>query len=144
MLVFTNTKTKQTIRYYISTNIKFNMNKILENDIATSDGIIVSGYFPETEILRYFSTPKTFFGYTDTCYIIEHDAPKEEDNTIINFLHNCICNTQYYFTEFYMVHNDSGVIIKCQDFKHFIECSQEYHNEQQRHLDEQETDIEDN
>lgn len=141
MLVFLNKNTQQKIIYYISTNIKFNMNKNLEIDIATCDGIIVSGYFPETEILQYFIRPKVFFGYTDTCYIIENDTPKEEKNNITYFLHNCICNTQYYFIDFYMVYNDSGVIIKCQDFKHFFECSEEYHSEKRKLLDDQDTDI---
>lgn len=126
MLVFTNKKTKQTIRYYISTNIKFNMNKILEYNIATSDGIIVSGYFPETCILNYFSAPKTFFGYTNTCYTISSSFSTNNENTIIYFLHTCICNTQYYFIEFYMVHDDSGVIIKCEDFNNFLDNIKEH------------------
>lgn len=120
ILVFINETTKQTIRYYISTNIKFNMNKILENDIATSDGIIVSRYFPETEILHYFSKPKKFFGYTNTCYNISSNFSSDNQNTIIHFLHNCICNTSYYFIEFYTVDDYSGVINKRKDFNDFL------------------------
>ena len=71
MLVFHNKKTQQSLTYYASTNIKFNMSKILENDIAQCDGIIVSGYFPEKEILNYFVLPKAFFGYTNTCYYLD-------------------------------------------------------------------------
>ncbi len=127
MLVFHNHKTQQKLTYYASTNIKFNMSKILENDIATCDGIIVSGYFPEKEILNYFVSPKVLFGYTDTSYVLENDEDKQN---ILHFLHNCICNTQYYFTEFYMVYNNSGVIIKCQDFKHFIDSQEDYYKEQ--------------
>jgi hypothetical protein len=126
MLVFYNHKTQQKLTYYVSTNIKYNMNKTLENDIATCDGIIVSGYFPEKEILSYFVSPKVFFGYTDTSYVLEYDTPSDLDNNILFFLHNYICNTQYYFTEFYMVCNNSGVIIKCQDFKHFVKTHEEY------------------
>jgi hypothetical protein len=128
MLVFVNNKTQQKLMYYISTNIKCNTNKHLLNDIGTCDGIIVSGYFPETEILRYFIKPKVFFGYTNTSYYIENDASKEEKNNILYFLHNCVCNTQYYFKEFYMVCNDSGVITQCQDFSHFLE-NIDHHNE---------------
>lgn len=126
VLVFTNKRTKQTIRYYISTNIRFNMNNILENDIATSDGIIVSGYFPEIEILQYFIRPKVFFGYTNTCYNISSSFSSDNENTIIYFLHKCICNRQYYFIEFYMVYDDSGVIIKCEDFNSFLDNIKEH------------------
>jgi len=129
ILVFINERTKQTIRYYISTNIKFNMNKILEKDIATSDGIIVSRYFPETEILHYFSTPKKFFGYTNTGYTNTgyniSNFSSDNQNTIINFLHTCICNTPYYFIEFYTV-NDSGVINKRKDFNDFLHNIAQY------------------
>jgi len=121
MLVFKNNKTHQQLTYYISTNIKFNMNKILENDIASCDAIIVSGYFPEKLILQYFVSPKVFFGYTNTGYILEYDNQVEEKNNILYFLHNCICNIPYYFTEFNMVCYNSGVIIKCHDFKHLVE-----------------------
>ena len=137
MLVFYNQKTQQKLTYYISTNIKFNMHKNLENDIATCDGIIVSGYFPENEILNYFISPKVFFGYTNTIYSLEPDTSHEEDNNILYFLHNYICNTQYYFTEFYLVYNNSGIILKCQDFKHFIETHEEYRNQQ---IDDDNTD----
>lgn len=128
MLVFINNKTQQKLVYYISANIKFNTHKQILNDIRTCDGIIISGYFPEKEILQYFIKPKAFFGYTNTYYYIENNASNEEENTILYFLHNCVCNTQYYFTEFYMISNDSGVITKCQDFSHFLE-SIDYHTE---------------
>lgn len=126
LLVFTNQKTRQQIKYYISTNIKFNMNEFLKDDIQTSDGIIVSGYFPEMEILQYFRIPMAFFGYTDTCYIINDE---DDNNNILLFLHKFLCNIQYYFIEFYMIYSDSGVIIKCQDFKNLVETSQEYYNQ---------------
>lgn len=130
MLVFHNHKTQQKLTYYVSTNIKYNMNQILENDIATCDSIIVSGYFPEKEILHYFVSPKTLFGYTDTCYVLNGYDAEEDKNNILYFLHNCICNTQYYFTDFYMIYNNSGVIIKCQDFNHFLDSHEEYYKEQ--------------
>lgn len=144
MLVFINRKTQQKLVYYISTNIKFNMNKHLLSDIGSCDGIIVSGYFPEKDILQYFIKPKVFFGYTNTCYYIDDDDLKEEENTILFFLHNCICNIPYYFKEFYMVCNDSGVITKCKDFLHFLE-NIDYHTELvRRELEHVNTDNTDN
>lgn len=141
MLVFLNNKTQQTLIYYISTNIKFNINDTLAKDISTCDGIIVSDYFPETKILKYFVKPKIFFGYTDTSYFINYDSNKE--NTILYFLHNCSFNIPYYFIDFFMVHNDSGVIIKCQDFRHFCECIQDYHNDKTNQINNEYTDTDD-
>ena len=43
LIVFQNKETKQKLKYYVSTNIKFNMNKILRYDIESSDVIIVFG-----------------------------------------------------------------------------------------------------
>ena len=125
LLVFFNYKTFQQIKYYISTNIKFNMNKYLLNDINTCDGLIVSGYFPECELLKYIDFPLVFFGYSETSYFLDPESP---ENNLLYFLHNCICNTLYYFIEFYFVDNNTGVIIKCQNFKNFVEIAQEYNN----------------
>jgi hypothetical protein len=125
LLVFFNKTTLQQIKYYISTNIKFNMNTYLLNDIKTCDGLIVSGYFPEFELLQYLDIPMVFFGYTGTSYYMD---PQSYENNLLYFLHNFICNRQYFFTEFYVVYNDSGVIIKCQNFKNFIEILEEYKN----------------
>jgi hypothetical protein len=127
MLVFFNKKTQQKIIYYVSTNIKFNMNEQLLSDINTCDAIIVSGYFPETQILQYFSSPKIFFGYTNTCYDVKPNPNKEKDNNIIYFLNNCICNTQYFFVDFYIVYEETGIISKCNDFKHFLTCVDTHH-----------------
>lgn len=125
-LVFLNHKTKQKIIYYISTNFRLNMNTYLQNDISSSDGIIVSNFLPHIDILNYFTEPKIFFGYTDTNYNVQLNSPSKN---IIDFLYNCLCNTQYYFIEFYLVYKDSGVIIKCQDFYDFIKNIVEYDNE---------------
>jgi hypothetical protein len=120
LLVFKNNKTAQTIKYYISTNIKFNINEQIIHDIKTSDGIIVSGYLPDVEILNYFDNPKIFFGYNTSFYIIDEKTfDKNYDNNIIYFLQTCICNTQYYFSDFYFVNDENGEIIKCDDFTHF-------------------------
>lgn len=140
MLIFLNKKTQQKLIYYISTNIKFNINSNLIIDISSCDGIIVSGYFPENEILQYFTKPKVFFGYTNTSYFLEPNASKNEDNNILYFLHNCICNTPYFFSEFYLVHNESGIIINCQDFNHFLESIEEHDDFFRRQIESEDTD----
>ena len=129
LIVFKNNKTLKTLKYYVSTNFQLNMNPILKQDIETSDGIIVSGYIPNIDILDYFCKPKIFFGYTDTCYspLQRHIMDKSQtqtnnkDRDILYFLTNFLCNTPYFFTEFYMIEKHTGIIIKCQNFQHFLE-----------------------
>lgn len=119
MLVFFNKETSQKIIYYMSTNILLNMNSYLEHDIHSSDGIIVSGYHPHSKLLDYFKHPKTFLGYTCTCYGKFMFNDMEDSYTIISFLHNCPCNTIYYFNDFYMIDRENGELTKCENFKDF-------------------------
>ena len=116
MLVFTNDKTKQKIIYYISTNINFNMNANLKHDIESCDSFIISGYFPDINILQYFTKPKMFFGYINTNYEID-----KKTNNVLYFLYNCICNRNYYFDDFYIVNDSTLDIIHCESFEDFID-----------------------
>jgi hypothetical protein len=139
-LVFFNKKTNQKISYYISTNILHNMNKILQHEINTCDGILVSEYYPENEILRYFVKPMIFFGYTNTSYQIDFSYPTKENDNIIYFLYNCICNTKYYFSDFYMVQSEDGLIVKCNDFNHFLTNVDNYNNNIRQLIDDDNTE----
>jgi|688.fasta_scaffold379571_1 hypothetical protein len=117
LLVFRNIITNQTLKYYISVNIKLNVTNMLHIDIESCDGILVNGYYPEIEILRYFDKPKAFYGYTNANYTIDTTTfSKETDNNIIYFLQNCICNTQYYFDAFYMIDEETGETEQYVDF----------------------------
>jgi hypothetical protein len=69
LLHFVNPITDQTIKYYISTNIKYNMSNLLQDDIKQTDGLLLSGYFPNKILLDYLpETNKTFYCYNQTCY----------------------------------------------------------------------------
>ncbi len=117
LLVFRNIITNQILKYYISVNLKINVTSMLHIDIESCDGILVNGYYPEIEILRHFNKPKAFFGYTNSNYTIDTITfSKETDNNIIYFLQNCICNTQYYFDEFYMIDRETGETEQYTDF----------------------------
>lgn len=117
LLVFRNIITNQTLKYYISVNLKVNVTNTLHTDIESCDGILVNGYFPEIEILRHFDKPKAFYGYTNANYTIDTTTfSKETDNNIIYFLQNCICNTQYYFDAFYMINEETGETEQYLDF----------------------------
>ena len=76
----TSTSIKQTIRYYISTNIMYNMTDTLESDIKTCDSLILSGYFPHKLVLNILSLDITIYCYTQTVY--GFDSAYDIDNVI--------------------------------------------------------------
>jgi hypothetical protein len=120
LLVFTNNQTNQTIHYYISTNIAFNMTPCLQQDIETCDGLIVSGYHPEKELLKLFRNPITFYGYSNTYYLIDRtNFCHQEKNTIIYWMQTNPQHIKYYFKDFFMITKDNGTIMKCYDFNDF-------------------------
>ena len=119
LLVFRNDKTGQVIHYYISTNIKFNMKSILQLDIESCDGIIISGFHPDIELLQYIKQPINFFGYTGTCYVTEKSDYDVDKQNIIYFLQSSPCNAKYYFKDFFAIVKETGVIYKCTDFEDF-------------------------
>lgn len=100
LLTFHNYKTNQTIKYYISTNILYNMCPMLENDILTSDGLILSGYHPHKILFSYISSKlKTIYCYTATCY----DYNDYYKDNIISGLYNNNINVIYI-----IISNDTG------------------------------------
>lgn len=119
MLVFINKKTQQKIIYYISTNINFNINSNLRYDISSSDAIIVTEYFPEIILLEYFGSSKIFIGYSNINYQ-DSVTDKEVQNDVIYFLHNYPCNRQYFFSGFYGIDNETGIISNCKYFDDFL------------------------
>jgi hypothetical protein len=85
LLHFENPITEQTINYYISTNIKYNMCPILEEDIKETDGLLLSGYFPNSMLVDYLpETNKTWYCYSETCYAYD---PEEKNDTILTSLY---------------------------------------------------------
>jgi hypothetical protein len=81
LLIFSNSKTNQIIKYFISTNIELNMDENIKHHITTSDALIVSGYLPNKLLFKYFEKPKIFIGYTNTHYKIDKN---DDQNTIMN------------------------------------------------------------
>jgi len=87
---------KQTIRYYISTNIMYNMTDTLESDIKTCDSLILSGYFPHKLVLTMLSSDITIYCYTQTVYGFD---PAYDVDNVISVLQNIeknyvvICNS---------------------------------------------------
>jgi hypothetical protein len=120
LLTFYNETTKQTIKYYISTNIKYTMTPTLQRDIEESDALIVSGYHPNIKLLEYFTKPKIFIGYSNTCYDLNKDKDNEEDS-IISLLHQT--DKTEYFYNFLAVSYKKGQMKDCTDiFDLKIKC----------------------
>lgn len=81
LFIFDNKETNKRIKYYISTNIEYNICDILENDIETSKIFIVKTLLPEIEIYDYFKTPKILYTFNKLfCDII-----KKQDKYKNNF-----------------------------------------------------------
>jgi len=87
---------KQTIRYYISTNIIYNMSEQLKSDIRTTDSLILSGYFPNKLVFKMLNSDIIIYCYTSTVY--EFDPAYDIEN-ILSELQNVeknyiiICST---------------------------------------------------
>ena len=120
LFVFINHVTKQTIKYYVSTNILYNMNDELSTDLKKANGLIISGYYPDKQLLTHISCPIHFFGYTETYYgvITAENFDESELNTIMNVLdmhvleHDNVMSYQPYFDKFYSVNRDTGEFVE--------------------------------
>lgn len=121
LLTFKNEKTGQLLKYYISTNIKYNMNSFLAKDIRDADGFIMCGYDPESLLLQYFNKPKAFIGYSDTSYAPDLNGRE----TVVNYL-NIAERSLYvnYFDKFYFISNYSGNMVECSDFGELRDMSE--------------------
>ncbi len=124
LLIFKNELTGQTIKYYISTNIEYNMNLELSEEIEDSEGFIVSGNSPSTKILDHFFKSKIFLGYNNTNYIINSNDYYDEykRNTITYLLYTNKSNIiNNYFYKYYLVIFRNGVKIECKNYDEFYD-----------------------
>jgi hypothetical protein len=110
LLTFFNERTRQTIKYYISTNIEYNMTISLQRDIEEADALVVSGYNPNIKLLEYFTKSKIFIGYSNTCYDLNKD---NEDTSIMSVLHQT--EKSEYFYKYKTVSCKTGQMKDCTD-----------------------------
>lgn len=128
LLVFTNNETKQIIKYYISTNILYNMNDLLLNDIKEADALIMCGHNPHTKLLNYFDKPKIFLGYSNTNYTIELHNTNEDRANIVYFLHNTDNVTLKFFNRYFLIKCDTGEEMECKNIIDLEYLKQRYNN----------------
>ena len=116
LFVYYNELTQQTIKYYISTNIKYTMTDELRNDIASSDSLICAGYSPDRLLLDYIIKPINFYGYTGTVYTPDEDFTSNEINkTLFNYLffnQNNENILKLHFKSFNIVNKQTGIILQ--------------------------------
>ena len=113
LLIFNNKN--KIIKYYISTNILFNMTSLLEKDIMESDTLYISGYFPDKELLKYFNKKINFVGDDYTIYHI--DSEDEPDNIIINIKYNSTSQSNF---NYYVLNRELNKIVKCDNLRDII------------------------
>jgi len=119
LLIYLNDKTNKTIRYYVSTNIEYNMNKLLRYDIKTSDSLLISSYVPNAILMKYMETPKKLFGYSHTCF--KPSIQQRIEKTIVDFLKENYDIAHTYFTEYFSICSDTGIITSYSHFYDFLE-----------------------
>ena len=113
LLTFYNETTGQSIKYYISTNIQYNMTPLLQKDIEESEALVISGYHPHIKLLEYFTKPKLFIGYSDTCYDKNKNEEQNNGDDIISLLNQSYKSE--YFNHYMVVSYKTGQIKKCTD-----------------------------
>ena len=111
LLIFFNQNTGQKFKYYISTNILYNMCWDLENDIRSSEGLIISGYHPDKILLKYISNPINLYCYDETCYKLD-DIEIDNFDNLIYWLFKNLDMVSKYFSNIYMVEKENGIITK--------------------------------
>lgn len=135
MLIFTNNKTSQMVKYYISTNIKFNMCSRLETDIRKSDGLIIAGYHPDKIILDYISKPIKLYCYTRTCYYLDDEEVDNFDN-LIYWGYNNADKVKIFFNELYVCDRSCGELTKCEDMYEIDKIANEIHSSTIDYIDD--------
>lgn len=114
LMVFYNFKTGQKLKYYVSTNILFNMNFDLEEDLKSSEGLIISGYHPDKKLLKYIKNQITLYCYSETGYLIEPDEIDNFDN-IVYWMFNNPDEFDNYFNKIFVCDNLLGNLIESKD-----------------------------
>ena len=106
------------IKYYISTNILYNMTPILEEDIMESDTLYIAGYHPDKELLKYIKKKINFVGDDDTIYS-NYNNDETDKNSIINNTNDHV----HYFNNYYLIYRNSKKLIKFDNLDMLIKCS---------------------
>ena len=130
VFLFKNKYTNQTLKYYISTNFLYNMSPELRNDMCYADGLILSGYFPNKQLLQYFTEPKTIIGFTETYFPHESelDDVSFSESIIGELFDECKKTTSSYVNQFYLISTHTTHMVKCKSMDDMHQKSDYEHN----------------
>jgi hypothetical protein len=79
----------QEIDYYVSSNFRKDELPELNKEIKKCDGIIVSGYFPHSDLFKMFDNNINIYLMSGTYYSkINFNETGEDENNIINYLYD--------------------------------------------------------
>jgi len=119
VFIFKNKYTHQILKYYISTNFLYNMTPELRNDMCYADGLILSGYFPNKQLLQYFITPKTIIGFTETYFPKKSELKDREysSSIISELINNETRNGQLLTNQYYLISIHTTHIVKCKSIQ---------------------------
>lgn len=79
----------QEIDYYVSSNFKKDNLLELNKEINKCNGIIVSGYFPHSDLLKLMKTNINIYLMSGTYYSkVNFNETGEDENNIINYLYD--------------------------------------------------------
>ena len=133
LLIFFNPTTGQKLKYYISTNILYNMCFDLENDIRSCEGLIISGYHPDNKLLNYISHPINLYCYDETCYKLD-DEEVDDFNNLVYWLFNNLDMVSNYFLNIYLVRRENGIITKYDNMNELDIIVNKIHLDKMRNL----------
>jgi len=126
VLWFYNEITGQTLKYYVSTNIEYNMCSELKRDIEDSKALIVSRYSPKTKLLDYFGNVKIFIGYSDSSMGLDLcDVLYDKNRNHILYMMNTskeLVRSQFFY-KYFLVVSGKGIKIECNHFEELLEQS---------------------
>lgn len=101
LLVFYNKDTNQILKYYVSTNLKFNG---LIDDLYHCDGIIISGHLPDSVLGQYMSQGMKLYGYTRTVYL----SDERDDSTVVDVINE----NNFLISEYFSCDVKTGLVTK--------------------------------
>jgi len=122
LFIFWNNETKQRIKYYTSTDILYDLNLELIEDIQQTTALIVSRYFPHKVLLDYINQPIDFYGYDTTVwnYITADNSSGSELSSTMKMFENPHIVSKY-IHKWFLVFDESGEIIEKASYIDFFE-----------------------
>jgi hypothetical protein len=96
--------------------------------MCNADGLILSGYFPNKQLLQYFTEPKTIIGFTETYFPHESELDDvESSDSIIRELFDEKKTNSSWTNQYYMISTHTTHIVKCKSIHDMHEkCDYEY------------------